>query len=253
IDVPAGRRSVAKNACQAKMGGPGTNDAVRTVPRRAKVSDRIERFVTTGLPTPSVFKYNRHWRNRFDGLSTLEPTTGRHALHDGSPVDDRFPVRVSTTADVAGGFVAARTSTIGRFAANPAAIGRAVKDPFWYRSAVSVTLSSHTDIDASSVPMRMSSSENVRLKVPLARRAGSPLRSRDTVRVPTGTGDSLQAKPPTFIRRYGTRFTAAVAPTSNRSARLPGFPLVALGFVKAWETFAVSSNAVYWNRTRSST
>src|SRR2546422_8983017 len=115
MDVPPGRRSVAKTACHAKTGCDGTNDAVRTVPRRAKVSDRIERFVTRGVPTPSVFKDSRHWRNRFDGLSTREPTTGRHALHDGPPVDDRFSVRVSSTFVGVDGLCAGRTEAIAHF------------------------------------------------------------------------------------------------------------------------------------------
>ncbi len=167
IAVPGGRISFTKNDSHPKTDSPGRNGAVRRMPTGPYASARIERRVTTGVPTPSVPKDSRHCRNRFGELVICDPATGAHGVHDGSPGDEAFPVLVSTATEVAGGFAVACTTTAENTAADPASIGSAVKDPFSYCWAVRLTLSIDTDIDASSVPIRINCKENVRLKDPL--------------------------------------------------------------------------------------
>src|SRR2546425_8511082 len=90
-----------------------------------------------------------------------------HGPHDEPRGEDLSPVRVAAETEVGGGLDIDCMAAARHKAVDPASIGMPVKDPSWCSRAMSVTLSIHADIDASCVPIRISSNENVRLNEPV--------------------------------------------------------------------------------------
>ena len=118
---------------------------------------------------------------------------------------------------------------------------------------MSVTLSIHAVIDASSHPVRLSHRDTARVNDPVPSKATSPLISRSRDRFPaTGVSDHSTVFP-IVTSRNETTFNDDVVSTSNTRRSEFGPPPVGVDFVKVWATLALSEKLVELNKTMSST
>src|SRR5436309_12946826 len=118
---------------------------------------------------------------------------------------------------------------------------------------MSVTLSIHAVIDASSHPVRLSHRETARVNDPVPSKATSPLISRSRDRFPaTGVSDHSTVFP-IVTSRNGTTFNDDVVSTSKTRRSEFGPLPVGVDFAKLWATLALSGKLLEVNKTMSST